>query len=315
VTNRQEWKTPETQFRVPASAETVSVPVQLDRGGALPAIPGVRRLLLLREEVRSKLGQAHALENRPPEQYGFDFDAAVRCHVLMAMLFRRYFRARCEGIELLPPSPLMLVANHGSHVLSWDGSNILSACVLEATPPRLIHPMAEHRLMELPILGRAARTIGAIDGNREACIELLRSGSSVLTFPEGAKALTKPFRRRYQLVEFGEGFMHVAMTTGVPIVPVAVIGSEEEAPLLFNARRLARIVRTPVAPITPTIVVPLPVRYRLYFGTPLYFDGSATPSRIREGVNRVRSSIESLIRRGLKQRGDRYPIPYLDPNP
>lgn len=308
MTNRQEPKNPETHSQAPASAGTASVPVPLDRGRALRAIPGVRGLLLLHEEVRSKLGQAYALENLPPEQHGFDFDAAARCHVLMAMLFRRYFRARCEGIELLPPSPMMLVANHGSHVLGWDGSNILSACLLEATPPRLVHPMAEHRLMELPILGRAARTIGAIDGNREACINLLQSGSSVLTFPEGAKALIKPFRRRYQLVEFGQGFMHVAMRTGIPIVPVAVIGSEEEAPLLFNARRLARILRTPVAPITPTIVVPLPVRYRLYFGKPLYFNGPNTPSGIRDGVNRVRSSMESLIRRGLRERGDRHPI-------
>lgn len=309
MTNRLESKDPETHPRCPASAGSASVAVPLSKRRVLRTIPGVRGLLPLHEEVRSKLEQAHALENRPPEQYGFDFDAAVRCYVLMGMLFRRYFRARCEGIEHLPPSPMMLVANHGSHVLSWDGSNILSACLLEATLPRLIHPMAEHRLMELPILGRAARTIGAVDGNRQVCIELLRSGSSVLTFPEGAKALMKPFRRRYELVEFGEGFMHVAMTTGVPIVPVAVIGSEEEAPLLFNARRLARIVRTPVAPITPTIVFPLPVRYRLYYGTPLSFDGPNTPSRIREGVNRVRSAIESLIRCGLRKRGDLDRIP------
>lgn len=304
--SRQESTTQETHACTPASAGTVSCPVPRGRAGVLQAIPGVRGLLLLLEEVRSKLAQAYSLEKGTPETYGFDFDAAARCYVLMALLFRRYFRARCEGIENLPPSPMMLVANHGSHVLSWDGSNILSACLLEATPPRLIHPMAEHRLMELPILGRAARTIGAVDGNRETCIELLRSGSSVLTFPEGVKALTKPFRRRYQLSEFGKGFMHVAMTTGVPIVPVAVIGSEEEAPLVFNSRWVARIVRTPVAPIAPTILVPLPVRYRLYFGMPLTFDGPNTPSRIREGGNRVRSALETLIRLGLGRRADRF---------
>ena len=303
--SRQESTTQETHAHAPASIGTTSSPVPRDMEGVLRAIPGVRGLFLLLEEVRGKLGQAYSLESRPPEKYGFDFDAAARSYVLMAILFRRYFRARCEGIEHLPPSPLMLVANHGSHVLSWDGSNIISACLLEASPPRLVHPMAEHRLMELPILGRAARSIGAVNGNREVCIELLRQGSSVLTFPEGVKALTKPFRRRYRLSEFGEGFMQVAMKTGVPIVPVAVIGSEEEAPLLFNARRLARIVRTPVAPITPTIVVPLPVRYRLHFGTPLHFDGPNTPSKVREGVARVRSAVESLLRIGLRRRDDR----------
>src|SRR5262245_47907792 len=53
-----------------------------------------------------------------------------------------------------------------------------------------IYTMADHRLMELPILGRAARRIGAVDGTRPSCIRLLRAGAAVLTFPEGARALT-----------------------------------------------------------------------------------------------------------------------------
>src|SRR5262249_44020251 len=155
-------------------------------------------------------------------------------------------------LENLPRGPALLVANHGSHVISWDGANILSACLLDAEPPRLVHGMAEHRLLSLPILGTSARRIGAGDGNRADCVSLLEAGATVLTFPEGVKALCKPFRQRYQLMDFGHGFMRVAMTTGVPIVPVATIGSEEEAPLIAHPRWLARLLKTPVAPITPT---------------------------------------------------------------
>jgi 1-acyl-sn-glycerol-3-phosphate acyltransferase len=162
--------------------------------------------------------------------------------------------------------------------------------------------MAEHRLMELPVLGTAARRIGAVDGRREACRDLLHAGGVVLTFPEGVKALTRPFRDRYRLASFGHGFMHVALATGAPVVPVAVIGAEEEAPLLANSRWIARLVRTPVAPLTPTLVLPLPVKYRIHFGAPLRFKGPAAPETVTRHVATVRNTLQDLVRSGLAMR-------------
>jgi len=83
---------------------------------------------------------------------------------------------------------------YGSHALARDGTNIVTACLLDAEPPRLVHGMAVHRLMELPIRGRAARRIGAVDGTRPSCIGLLNAGAVVLAFPEGIRALTRGFR-------------------------------------------------------------------------------------------------------------------------
>jgi 1-acyl-sn-glycerol-3-phosphate acyltransferase len=195
-----------------------------------------------------------------------------------------------------------MVANHGSHVLDWDGAMLLTACLLDAEPPRLLHGMALHRLLELPILGEVARRMGAVDGTRRDCESLLRAGAAVLTFPEGVKALAKPFRERYELRPFGQGFMHVALATGVPIVPVAVIGSEEEAPLLANPSWLARLVRTPVAPLTPGIVVPFPTKYRLHFGTALVFDGEPTPEVVAHHVRYVERTIRELVYAGVARR-------------
>lgn len=262
----------------------------------------MRGLVAFREEVRERLRQACALEDPPPEHYGFCIERASRLFVITGLMYRRFFRTQCFGIEKLPVGPALLVANHGSHVLSWDGANLLSAALLEANPPRLVHGMAEHRLMELPILGAAARNIGAVDGHRSACKNLLRAGAVVLTFPEGSRALARPFRDRYRLAPFGHGFMHVALETHVPIVPVAVIGAEEEAPLLGNPRWLARLLRTPVAPMTPTLVVPLPVKYRLHFGNPLHFRGPATPDHVVHLVQQVRGALGALIERGLAMR-------------
>jgi 1-acyl-sn-glycerol-3-phosphate acyltransferase len=156
--------------------------------------------------------------------------------------------------------------------------------------------------MELPVIGAAARRIGAVDGRRDTCADILRAGGAVLTFPEGVKALARPFRERYQLKPFGHGFIHVALATGAPIIPVAVIGAEEEAPLLANPGWLARLVGTPVAPLTPTVVFPLPVKYRLHFGTPLRFRGPATLEVVARHVATVRSALQTLIQQGLTMR-------------
>src|SRR5262249_55165112 len=213
-----------------------------------------------------------------------------------------YFRTRCFGLRQLPAGPVMLVANHGSHALAWDGANIVTACLLDAEPPRLVHGMAHHRLMDVPILGTVARRIGAVDGRRDTCTSLLRTGAAVLVFPEGTHASERSFRRRYELAPFGHGFMHVALQTRVPVVPVAVIGPEEEAPLLANPRWLRRLLRVPTAPITATLVVPLPVRYSLHFGAPIRPGGPATPRRVAGLVDEVRHTLADMLAAGRAQR-------------
>src|SRR3989454_7427269 len=258
-------------------------------------LPGLRRFLVFRDEVRSRLLEARALEHRPPERFGFSLDAAARLFLVTGFVYRRYFRVECHGVEAMPSGPVLLVANHGSHALAWDGAMIVTACLLEAEPPRLVHGMGEHRLMDLPVLGAAARRIGAVDGTRPACADLLRGGAAVLTFPEGVRALEKPFRERYRLRPFGHGFVHVALAARTPIVPVAVIGAEEEAPLLANPRWLARLLRTPTAPLTPTLFVPFAVKYRIYFGAPLRFGGPAVPQLVARNVDRVRMALQELI--------------------
>src|SRR5205823_2866156 len=75
-----------------------------------------------------------------------------------------------------------------------------------------------------------------------------------------------------------------------------------EAPLLANPAWLARLVRTPVAPLTPTLVVPLPVKYRIHYGAPLRFRGPPAPDAVARHVAEVRAAVQELIRRGLRLR-------------
>jgi 1-acyl-sn-glycerol-3-phosphate acyltransferase len=127
-------------------------------------------------------------------------------------------------------------------------------------------------------------------------------------FPEGVRGISKPFRRRYRLEEFGLGFMRLALETRTPIVPVAVIGGEEQYPAVGNLKVLARLLGMPALPLLPQLFLglplPLPTRYRLHFGKPLYFEGDPDEddADIHTRVVRVRASIEALLREGLAAR-------------
>jgi 1-acyl-sn-glycerol-3-phosphate acyltransferase len=68
----------------------------------------------------------------------------------------------------------------------------------------------------------------------ENCRRLLEKDEAILIFPEGVKGIAKLWHERYQLREFGLGFMRLALETNTPIVPVAVIGAEEQAPSMMN---------------------------------------------------------------------------------
>jgi 1-acyl-sn-glycerol-3-phosphate acyltransferase len=130
-----------------------------------------------------------------------------------------------------------------------------------------------------------------------------------LVFPEGARGISKPFAQRYEMVDFGLGFMRLALETGTPIVPVAVVGGEEQYINVGNSPRLAKVLGMPVFPFVPQWLIPgaampLPTRYRLHFGEPLVFDGDADDedSVIEDKVRTVRDTIQAMLRRGLDER-------------
>ena len=75
-------------------------------------------------------------------------------------------------------------------------------------------------------------------------------------FPEGARGISKPFAKRYQLADFGLGFMRLALETDTPIVPVAVIGGEEQYISLGNFESLAKALGMPTFPIIPQLLLP-----------------------------------------------------------
>jgi 1-acyl-sn-glycerol-3-phosphate acyltransferase len=103
--------------------------------------------------------------------------------------------------------------------------------------------------------------------------------------------------------------MRLALETDTPIVPVAVIGAEEQYISLGNMDRTAKAFGLPSLPLIPQLffpggLAPLPTKYRLSFGEPMRFSGDPDDDDavIEEKVQRVRSTIQSMLNRGLKDR-------------
>src|SRR5207248_2297685 len=226
---------------------------------------------------------------------------------VLRFLYRTYFRAKAFGIEHVPASGrVLLVANHSGQ-LPFDALVIGAACFLEPAQPRLVRAMVEFFVPTVPFASYLFSRWGQITGTPENCRRLLAADEAVLVFPEGARGISKPFSKRYQLADFGKGFVRLALETRAPIVPIAVIGAEEQAPA-FNAKPLAKLFRMPSFPIVPyppfVAAVPLPVKYRVYFGEPLVFSGDPDDDDevLDEKVKMVRNRIQSMIHVGLRER-------------
>jgi 1-acyl-sn-glycerol-3-phosphate acyltransferase len=245
-------------------------------------------------------------------EFGFDPFGMSRAHLGTAIaatrfMYRYYFRAEAFGIENLPGAGrVVIVANHSGQ-LPFDALVIGGACFLEPPQPRLIRAMVEFFVPTVPFASYLFARWGQITGTPENCRRLLAADEAVLVFPEGARGISKPFSKRYQLADFGTGFMRLALEARAPIVPVAVIGAEEQAPAI-NLKSLAKLMGIPALPIVPyppfIAPVPLPVKYRLYFGEPMHFEGDPDDDDevLGDKVKTVRHRIQSMIHMGLAGR-------------
>jgi 1-acyl-sn-glycerol-3-phosphate acyltransferase len=245
-------------------------------------------------------------------EFGFDEFGMSRASLRKAVpivrwLYRHYFRAEAHGIEHIPPTGRAIFVGNHSGQLPFDGLVIGCATFLEPPQPRLVRSMVEYFVPTVPFASYLFARWGQITGTPENCRRLLAADEAVLVFPEGARGISKPFSKRYQLAEFGKGFMRLALEMQAPIIPVAVVGAEEQAPAV-NIKPLARLLGTPAFPVVPyppfVPLVPLPVKYRVYFGEPMRFTGDFDDDDevLDEKVGSVRNRIQSMLHLGLRER-------------
>lgn len=242
------------------------------------------------------------------DRFGLSPRALQQAFPLFYALYRHYFRVRSEGHANVPATgPVVLAANHGG-LLPFDGAMAVMDLLLHSEPPRLARAILDRFAGSLPWVNVFMARVGQVVGTHENFSRLLDDGEAVLVFPEGVDGIRKPITQRYRLQRFHVGFVEHALRARAPIVPMAILGSDDQAPILFDVKPLARWLGLPAAPITPTFpwfgpvgLLPYPVRYRIVYGEPLCFherfsaSSAEDPAIVRALAGQVRRAVQRLI--------------------
>lgn len=260
------------------------------------------RNFLLSEELR----ECYARSPKPVgslgyDRWGYHRETSLAAAGIGRLLYEKYFRVESFGRHYIPAQGrVMIVANHSGY-LPLDGALIGYSLLTNPHGPRVPRAMIERFFPGVPYLGNLLSAIGAVVGEADNCRDLLQQEEAVIIFPEGARGTGKGFSKRYQLQRFGCGFMQIAIETGTPIIPAAVIGCEEALPMLGNLDGLAKRLGLPYVAVAPPF--PLPVKVRIHYGEALHFDGPAlNEDDLELRVDTVRTRIRQLLQTGLEQR-------------
>ncbi|MGB0099619.1 MAG: lysophospholipid acyltransferase family protein [Nocardioides sp.] len=248
------------------------------------------------------------------DEYGFDPEVTER--FLMATLrpiAEKWFRIEVRGAENIPAEGGALVVSNHSGTVPVDG--LMTLVSIHDATGRFLRPLGADLVFKLPFVSSLARKSGATLACNEDAERMLRGGELVGVWPEGFKGIGKPYSERYKLQRFGRGgFVSAALHTGVPIVPLSVVGAEEIYPLVGNLPSLARLLGVPYIPITPLFpllgplgMVPLPSKWLLEFGEPIRTDefdeGAADdPLLVFNVTDQVRETIQQTLYTLLMER-------------
>jgi 1-acyl-sn-glycerol-3-phosphate acyltransferase len=278
-------------------------------------------LTALRGDVRDALDRAlqRAAGDYEEDAWGFDEEFATALRPLLDFLYERWWRVDTIGVRNVPAAGrAMLVSNHAG-ILPWDGTMISLAIQREHPQPRYPRFLVLDWAFTLPFVSVAMRKVGGVVASPYNASRLLEEDELVAVFPEGAKGAGKDFSERYRLQRFGRGgFVEIALRAGAPIIPVAVVGSEEIYPKVGESKLMARAMGAPYFPLTPTFpwlgplgTIPLPSKWRIAFGEPIRtdtFGEDAAEDRalVFELSERVREEIQSMVYDNLVRRGSAF---------
>jgi 1-acyl-sn-glycerol-3-phosphate acyltransferase len=253
------------------------------------------------------------------DEWGFDEEFALGLRPLLDFLYERWWRVDTVGVANVPAAGrAMLVANHAG-ILPWDGTMMSLAIQREHPQPRFPRFLVLDWAFTLPLVSVVMRKVGGVVASPYNASRLLEQDELVAVFPEGAKGAGKDFSERYRLQRFGRGgFVEIALRAGAPIIPVAVVGSEEIYPKIGESGLLARAIGAPYFPITPTFpllgllgTIPLPSKWRIEFGEPINThdygpDAADDRALVFELSERVHDEIQRMVWENLVRRGSAF---------
>jgi 1-acyl-sn-glycerol-3-phosphate acyltransferase len=269
----------------------------------------------LQNEIKSRIDPAlirrvdetprHHINEFGTDPFGYDPELIKLILPVARWFYDVYFRCEAHGLNRIPEGRVMLIANHSGQ-LPFDAMMLGTSLLLEAPKPRLVRGMVERWSTDLPFISTLFNRAGQLVGSPAIGKRILEMNEALMVFPEGAKGISKLYKDRYKLETFGHGFMRLALATNTPIIPIALVGAEEQAPAVADIKPLAKLLGFPAFPlIAPQIIpLPLPVKYYIHFGEPMNFGGDGTEDDevVSQYVNEVKETIQHMLHVGLEKR-------------
>ncbi len=238
-----------------------------------------------------------------PDALGADPVATEIAWWIVNFLYHDWFKVEVEGIEQVPmEGPALLVPNHAGAALPYDAMMLQLAVANEAALPRRVRVIGTEIFNMLPFVSHLYRRVGGAFAGRSEASWALEHGHLLGVFPEGVAGFQKASTGTYQTTRFGRGgFAALAAAHAAPVIPVAIIGSEEAHPVLFTSRRLADLVRFvfPDQRVEEMAVwlnpIPLPVRWTIRFLEPLFVPAGADRLTILEVAEETRRRVQAAL--------------------
>ena len=254
--------------------------------------------------------------------FGLNKDVLLRAFTIVKHVYESYFRVQGFGAENIPSSgPVILAANHTGSI-PLDGMMIGMDLLHTMVKPRLPRAVFDNFVGAFPFVNLFFTRVGQVLGTRQNFEYLLENGEMVMVFPEGSKGIVKPFKERYKCRKWNMGFIELSIKYNAPIVPIAVVGAEEQMPIVQENKVIGKPIGVDEVPITlnnllvpflgPGMALPFPSRYRIHYGEPIHFYDEFSPNVIRnpemvkELAREVQNRVQRMIIKGLADREGIY---------
>ncbi len=192
-----------------------------------------------------------------------------------------YARFEMHGVDQLPSrGPVLVASNHRSYF------DVAALALLAREVGRPVRFLAKRELFDAPVVGTAARALGGIpvdrgSGSTEPLREAeaaLRAGEVVIVLPQGTIPRGRAF---FDAKLHGKtGTARLAASTGAPVVPVGLWGTEEVWPRSARLPDMRRVCHPP----TVTVRVGRPLALSL--------------ADARSDTQTIMESIERAVARG-----------------
>ena len=263
--------------------------------------------LMLTRAQRDQVGRVqlddagHGWDTFGASQRGVEIGLAITRH-----LYDYYFRVSSSGAHHIPEEGAAIVVSNHSGTLPIDGMMLWADILQNTNPARVARPIADYFVPALPFISTLFARAGMVNGSRGNVHALLDAGQLLELFPEGVRGIGKPFSERYKLQRWTVGHVELAIRHRVPVVPVGIVGAEEQWPQLTKIEGI-NMFGVPYLPI-PATPLPMPVRYHINYGPPIYLaadfdpEDARDPAALGEAASRTKAAVASLLEKGLAER-------------